>query len=927
MAYPSQTRYANANNYYDAPRSAPLESPREYRDDGYGGQNQQQSYARDNGYAPGYNQGGPRRPPRQQYQQGPPRQARGAPAPQGRPPPRSSGRNGPNGPMREQRGGYQERRGHSDQQYRYDNTYQQGPSRGYSGGYQQNGYSEGYDNQDQYDNGYDQGQRDDEYEYQQRDGYGQPQQSRQQYGFSGSEGSRTQPSHQQDYSQDGYDQRARSGTGGPNRPPPERHDKSRMPAKQPHSPDTASWDNPFPTFPTPHQRRPEQQRPSTASGRYQDSSGEFPPYGQGSHMHATAGNFSDPNLNYDHLDAYNDPRTISPPQPIYTQEPQRSNTMPMELAQDMANLNIQQPITADEPPKGRTPPQHLNFSQPRRPSAGNQGGSSSRQQSRSRTTSQQDAGYDGVLRSYTGSPNPGPSSPTAPFSSPGTEEMPNFGAAQNQEVDKTLHLAQQPGPSYDNGRGRQQDRGRDFRAEQQRSRSQPNYRHQTPTYGDAPAVPSMNSQYSENAQNFPSRNTSSPQNYQKPLPQQQMNQEQWDQQGREEFGAPTRAQTDMFGPGQGPSRQLSDSNNRAPNRGLGLPSNPRRGGSFPTPPGAVGSMNGSRGTTPVNGSRTSMEDRNGSRTGLILPNTGTVANSDSRPVSNPDALPEHPAPGRAGQMGASMGGNPARPPPVRNYNGGFSSPPSEQQTLPPPVQYQQKTSPPPAQYQQQPPLPPQQTAQAIPKSEGPITYAELQRIRDQVYQNPSDQALQLHLAKRIADAAITLADEGGRADPKTKAKNRDRYNKEALLLVKKLVGFNNTDAMFYMAECYGNGVLGLQKDPSQAFTMYQSAAKLNHAAAAYRVAVCCEIGSDEGGGTRRDPLKAVQWYQRAATLGDVPAMYKIGVIQMKGLLGQPQNSLQAVTWLKRAAERADAENPHAVHELVSDKFTVFGSIN
>ncbi|PTB70544.1 HCP-like protein [Trichoderma citrinoviride] len=59
----------------------------------------------------------------------------------------------------------------------------------------------------------------------------------------------------------------------------------------------------------------------------------------------------------------------------------------------------------------------------------------------------------------------------------------------------------------------------------------------------------------------------------------------------------------------------------------------------------------------------------------------------------------------------------------------------------------------------------------------------------------------------------------------------------------------------------------------------------------------------------------VLWYKRAATLGDPPAMYKVGMILLKGLLGQPKNPREAVGWLKRAAERADAENPHALHEL------------
>jgi TPR repeat protein len=138
---------------------------------------------------------------------------------------------------------------------------------------------------------------------------------------------------------------------------------------------------------------------------------------------------------------------------------------------------------------------------------------------------------------------------------------------------------------------------------------------------------------------------------------------------------------------------------------------------------------------------------------------------------------------------------------------------------------------------------------------------------------------------------------------------------EAHKLLKKLVASGNPEAMFYLADCYGRGLLGLETDNKEAFTLYQSAAKAGHAAAAYRTAVCCEIGNEEGGGTRKDPMKAIQWYKRAAMLGDPPAMYKMGMIQLKGLLGQPKSPREAVGWLKRAAERADEENPHALHEL------------
>lgn len=45
-------------------------------------------------------------------------------------------------------------------------------------------------------------------------------------------------------------------------------------------------------------------------------------------------------------------------------------------------------------------------------------------------------------------------------------------------------------------------------------------------------------------------------------------------------------------------------------------------------------------------------------------------------------------------------------------------------------------------------------------------------------------------------------------------------------------------------------------------------------------------------------------------------MYKLGMIQLKGLLGQTKNPRDAINWLKRAADQADENNPHALHQLV-----------
>jgi TPR repeat protein len=100
-------------------------------------------------------------------------------------------------------------------------------------------------------------------------------------------------------------------------------------------------------------------------------------------------------------------------------------------------------------------------------------------------------------------------------------------------------------------------------------------------------------------------------------------------------------------------------------------------------------------------------------------------------------------------------------------------------------------------------------------------------------------------------------------DPKSRARARERYLVDAQKILKKLSSNGNMHAMFFMADCLGRGLFGAEPDNKDAFLLYQSAAKQGHAAAAYRTAVCCEIGNEEGGGTRKDPLKAIQWYKRA----------------------------------------------------------------
>ncbi|KAG4033592.1 hypothetical protein MFRU_004g00970 [Monilinia fructicola] len=263
-----------------------------------------------------------------------------------------------------------------------------------------------------------------------------------------------------------------------------------------------------------------------------------------------------------------------------------------------------------------------------------------------------------------------------------------------------------------------------------------------------------------------------------------------------------------------------------------------------------------------------------------------------------NVLPPHAPPVRAGLIPNSFAQQQhnIKPTPMRNYGG--VNPPSQVGT---PVQASNGAS------------PAGPTATNAPSAQ-PVTQAELDRLRLKYKNgNPSDNETPLLFVKKLVEASDVLV--APLADQRARNKAREKYVFEATKVLKKLRDAQNPEAMFYFADCYGRGALGLEVNEKEAFMLYQSAAKLGHPQAAYRTAVCCELGNDEGGGTRKDPLKAIQWYKRAATLGDTPAMYKMGMIQLKGLLGQQANAREAVVWLKRAAERADTENPHALHEL------------
>ncbi|KIM30896.1 hypothetical protein M408DRAFT_21716 [Serendipita vermifera MAFF 305830] len=203
-----------------------------------------------------------------------------------------------------------------------------------------------------------------------------------------------------------------------------------------------------------------------------------------------------------------------------------------------------------------------------------------------------------------------------------------------------------------------------------------------------------------------------------------------------------------------------------------------------------------------------------------------------------------------------------------------------------------------------------QKVKAVDISQPPYTREYVEQYRARIKGDPDPEA-HFAYAKYLIDAAKKI---GARAtDQRAVRKYRETLLAEALKTIRRLAtqGEAYAEAQFFLANCCGSGLLGLQVDHERAYHLYLQAAKQNHPSASYRVAVCNELGV----GTRKDASRAFAFYRKAASLGDTAAMYKLGMILLSGSLGQPKNTREAIGWLKRAAEQADEDNPHALHEL------------
>jgi TPR repeat protein len=180
-----------------------------------------------------------------------------------------------------------------------------------------------------------------------------------------------------------------------------------------------------------------------------------------------------------------------------------------------------------------------------------------------------------------------------------------------------------------------------------------------------------------------------------------------------------------------------------------------------------------------------------------------------------------------------------------------------------------------------------------------------------------DPDLQFEFAVFMIDASKTLpiptpTNANVMEVEKAQAKQADLV-REATGLLKRLADRGHGAAQYFLADCYANGIgTGRGKqDFERAYPLFVLAAKHGHPDAAYRAGTCCE----NGWGCRREAAKALQFFRKAGAASHPGALYRLGIAELNGELGLSRRPKDGVQWLKRSAEHATPEFPHALHEL------------
>lgn len=191
---------------------------------------------------------------------------------------------------------------------------------------------------------------------------------------------------------------------------------------------------------------------------------------------------------------------------------------------------------------------------------------------------------------------------------------------------------------------------------------------------------------------------------------------------------------------------------------------------------------------------------------------------------------------------------------------------------------------------------------------------ELYRANAKKTQDPD---LQFEFAVFMIDASksfpIPVQAPGNLLEVERALEKRDDLIRESTGLLKRLADRGHPPSQYFLADCYANGIgtVKSKQDFDRAYPLFVLAAKHGHPDAAYRAGTCCE----NGWGCRRESAKALQFFRKAAAALHPGAMYRLGIADLNGELGLSKRPKEGVKWLKRSAEHATAEFPHALHEL------------
>ncbi|CAH1756207.1 5786_t:CDS:2 [Entrophospora sp. SA101] len=187
-----------------------------------------------------------------------------------------------------------------------------------------------------------------------------------------------------------------------------------------------------------------------------------------------------------------------------------------------------------------------------------------------------------------------------------------------------------------------------------------------------------------------------------------------------------------------------------------------------------------------------------------------------------------------------------------------------------------------------------------------LPYSQTLDLYLQNAKKTNDPELQFELAAFIIEASRVMEEP-------SKQKKREELCKEGISILKKLSDRGHANSQYYLADCYANAIGTPKNKPDfdKAFPLFVQASKRNHPGAAYRVSICYE----NGWGCRKDNARALKFLKKSVPSGHPGALYRLGIVELRGELGSSKKPRDGVKWLKRSAELANEEFPHALHEL------------